>query len=164
MVFVSTGQARFSVNKRIYRRKPFKPIDHDQLRETRILAGLSKKEAAAMLHVTVRTLQNWETGNIRVPYSAFRLLRIFTGYELPGSAWKGWKLFGDALWSPEGKKFTAADLGYLSLTFSMARQWRLDRAQRLVEQQGRRDIQAAEVERRSIKAAPALRLVSGVKS
>ena len=36
-------------------------------------------------------------------------------------------LWGCALWSPEGKKFAAADLGYLSLTFAMASQWRIDR-------------------------------------
>ena len=143
------------MNKRRYQRKPFKPIDHDQLRETRILAGLNQKEAAAMLHVTVRTWQNWESGNIRVPYSAFRLLRICTGYELPGSDWKGWKLSGDALWSPEGKKFTAADLGYLSLTFAMARQWRLESVTR---QEVR---QAHAAQRRAL--SPSLRLVSGEK-
>ena len=57
-----------------------------------------------MLHVTVRTLQNWESGKIRVPYSAFRLLRICTGYELPGSDWKGWKLSGDALMVARGQE------------------------------------------------------------
>ncbi len=32
--------------------------------------------------------------------------------------------------SPEGKNFTAGDLGYLSLTFAMAKQWRLDREEK----------------------------------
>ena len=84
-------------------------------------------EAAEMLRVTYRTLHNWESGRIQVPYAAFKLLRILTGYELPSSAWRGWMFLGEALWSPDGKKFTVADLNYLSLTFAMARQWLLDR-------------------------------------
>ncbi|MCE7914596.1 MAG: hypothetical protein DYH15_07915 [Nitrosomonas sp. PRO4] len=79
-----------------------------------------------MLHVTYRTMHNWESGRVQVPYAAFKLLRILTGFDLPGIAWRGWKLLGDVLVSPEGKNFTAGDLGYLSLTFAMARQWRLD--------------------------------------
>jgi len=60
------------------------------------------------------------------------------------------------LWSPEGKKFTAVDLGYLSLTFAMARQWRLESVKRQDEQQAR-----AAQQRQG--AAPSLRLVLGVK-
>ncbi|MGZ0018401.1 VC1465 family Xer recombination activation factor [Nitrosomonas sp. wSCUT-2] len=112
------------------RRKPFKPVSHEKLRETRILSGLSKEEAAEMLRVTYRTLHNWESGRVQVPYAAFKLLHILTGYELPSDAWRGWKFSGEVLWSPEGKKFTAADLNYLSLTFAMAKQWRLEREEK----------------------------------
>jgi transcriptional regulator with XRE-family HTH domain len=112
------------------RHKPYRPVSHEKLRETRILSGLSKKEAAEMLRVTYRTLHNWESGRIQVPYAAFKLLRILTGYELPSDAWRGWMFLGDALWSPEGKKFTAIDLNYLSLTFAMAKQWRLEREEK----------------------------------
>jgi len=113
-----------------YQRKLYKPIDHRKLRETRILSRLSKKEAAQMMFVTYRTWHNWESGRIQVPYAAYKLLRILTGYELPGEAWRGWRLSGNTLWSPEGKKFMAADLSYLSLTFAIARQWRLDREEK----------------------------------
>ncbi|MBP9871059.1 MAG: hypothetical protein KBC53_06115 [Nitrosomonas sp.] len=113
-----------------YRRKPYKPIDHEKLRETRILSGLSKKEAANMLFVTYRTLHNWESGRVQVPYAAYKLLRILTGYDLPGESWSGWRLSGNTLWSPEGKNFTASDLSYLSLTFAMARQWRIDQQEK----------------------------------
>lgn len=118
------------MKKHKYLRKPFKPINHDVFVETRVLARLTQKEAAAILHVTSRTIHNWETGKVKIPYSAFRLLRINTGYELPGDSWKGWKLSGDSLWSPEGKRYAADDLSYLSLTFAMARQFRLDSAKR----------------------------------
>lgn len=83
-----------------------------------------------MLRVTDRTWRNWESGRIQAPYAAFKLLRILTGYELPSDAWSGWIFSGDALWSPEGKSFTACDLNHLSLTFAIARQWRLDRQEK----------------------------------
>lgn len=125
------------MRKRKYLRKPFRPINHETFLETRILARLTQKEAAEMLHVTTRTIHNWETGKVKIPYSVFRLLRISTGFELPGAAWRGWKLFGDALWSPDGKKYAAADLSYLSLTFAMARQFRLDYAKRHAQRAAR---------------------------
>jgi len=114
------------VKKRKYRRKPFKPISHEKLRETRIVSGFSKKEAANMVFVTERTWHNWESGRIRVPYAVFKLFRVLTGFELPGDAWRDWMLQGDVLISPEGKNFSASDLNYLSLTVAMARQWRID--------------------------------------
>lgn len=83
-----------------------------------------------MLNVTYRTWHGWESGSVQVPYAAFKLFRIFTRFDLPGKAWSGWKLSGDALISPEGKNFTAADLGYLYLVFAMARQWRIERQEK----------------------------------
>jgi len=124
------------VKKRKPRRKPYKPISHEKLREARIISGYSKKEAANMVFVTERTWHNWESGRIRVPYAVFKLFRILTGFELPGDAWRGWMLHCDGLISPEGRNFTASDLNYLSLTVSMARLWRID--QRLKRQSGLR--------------------------
>jgi len=125
------------VRKRKYQRKPFRPVDHESFLKTRILARLTQKQAADMLHVTSRTIHNWETGKVKIPYSVFRLLRISTGFELPGAAWRGWKLLDDALWSPDNKKYAAADLSYLSLTFAMARQFRLDTAKRHAQRAAR---------------------------
>lgn len=50
-----------------------------------------------MLFVTYRTLHNWESGRVQVPYAAYKLLRILTGYDLPGEAWMGWRLSGNTL-------------------------------------------------------------------
>ena len=94
--------------KRKYLRKPFRPVNPEAFLQTRVLARLTQKQAADILHVTSRSIHNWETGKVKIPYSVFRLLRISTGFELPGDSWRGWKLLGDALWSPEGKKFAAA--------------------------------------------------------
>lgn len=76
-----------------------------------------------LLGVTQRTLSNWERGRARVSYSAYELLRILGGYALPGKAWAGWSIRGDALYSPEGLAFRAHEAAYWSLTCSMARDW-----------------------------------------
>ena len=90
------------------------------------MAAMDRKGVAELLRVTVRTVRNWECGATRVPYSAFKLLRILTGYALPGEAWRGWSMRGDTLWSPECKAFEAWGMGYLSLIFGMARQFMLE--------------------------------------
>lgn len=88
-----------------------------------MLAALTRAQAAQLLRVTVRTLRNWEQGKARVPYSAYALLCIHGGYALPGEAWAGWRIRGDALYSPEGLAFRASDAAWWSLTCAMAREW-----------------------------------------
>jgi DNA-binding transcriptional regulator YiaG len=124
MVDLSAGQAAVSMKRRRYKPKPFKPISHDKFKHTRYLARLTKEEVACLLHVTPRTVALWEAGKSRIPYAAFKLLRISVGFELPGDAWKGWSIRGDTLWSPEERPFTAGYLGYQWLTFAMADSWR----------------------------------------
>lgn len=125
--------------KRRYKRKPYKPVSYERFRETRLIAGMSRKEAAKLLFVTLRTVQLWEAGKVKIPYAAFRLLRIHTGYDLPGDAWKGFSLFGDTLKiTPDGKNVAAGDLRYLSLTFAMARQWHKEYAAKQSAERARR--------------------------
>lgn len=80
-----------------------------------------------LLGVSERTVRNWETGKVSVPYSAYRLMRVSVAYELPGDDWRGWSIRGDTLWSPAGQAFEVWGMGYLALVFSMARQWLRDR-------------------------------------
>jgi len=84
---------------------------------------MSRETCASALGVEVRTLRNWETGKTRIPYAAFKLLRLLTGGELPGSAWAGFFVRGNVLYSPEQKAFTAGELAYLANVFAMARFW-----------------------------------------
>lgn len=95
----------------------------ERFREARLSVNVDRVECAALLRVSARTVRNWERGVTRPPYSTFKLLRILRGFELPGDAWRGWYLKGDTLWSPEGKPFRPFDLGWWSLTVSMARAW-----------------------------------------
>ena len=99
-------------------------VDGDGFKEGRLIAGYDRRTAAALLGVTARTVANWENRRVRVPYSAFKLMRILSGYALPGDAWAGWCVRGDTLWSPEQRAFRPYELAWWGLTVSMARAWR----------------------------------------
>lgn len=87
-------------------------------------SDLTRKQAAHLLDVTVRTIQNWETGGARIPWIAYRMLRILCGYALPGKAWEGWTLHGDRLYAPNGRWYEANTLEQIEHVFGMARLWR----------------------------------------
>ncbi len=77
--------------------------------------GLDRPAAAKLLHVSERTLHNWETGVHDIPYTAYKLLRPLSYSELPGPAWHGWHIAVGRLWSPEGHSFTPQDSTWWSL-------------------------------------------------
>ncbi|HET7831416.1 MAG TPA: VC1465 family Xer recombination activation factor [Gallionella sp.] len=105
-------------------RKPRRWIDPQDFRDLRRMAMLTRKQAAAALDVTPRTVQNWETGGARIPWMAYRMLRILCGYGLPGQYWDGWTISGDTLYSPNGYRFTSGELQHLTFVFAEARLWR----------------------------------------
>lgn len=98
-------------------------IDPQDFRDLRRLLLLTRKQAAAVLDVTPRTVQNWETGGARIPWMAYRLLRLQRGCALPGKDWEGWAVRGDTLTAPNGRHFTAGELQHIEQVFSMARLW-----------------------------------------
>ncbi len=98
-------------------------IDPQDFRDLRRQAGLKRIEAAKALDVTVRTIQNWETGGARIPWMAYRMLRILRGFALPSVHWDGWTISGDTLCAPNGRRFTAGDLQHIEQVFGMARLW-----------------------------------------
>ena len=65
-------------------------------------AGMSRAQAAQFFQVSERTLHNWESGKHDIPYTAYRLIRLYRGYELPGKAWEGWRFTDCKLYTPEG--------------------------------------------------------------
>jgi len=105
-------------------------IDPQDFRNMRRRADLNRKLAADLLDVTVRTIQNWETGGARIPWLAYRMLRILTGYAMPGKAWEGWTIHGDRLYAPNGRWYEANSLEQIEQVFGMARLWRQDYASR----------------------------------
>ncbi len=100
----------------------------------RQIAQLTVREAATWLGVAIRTVEHWEAvGTRRVPYAAFRLMRIRCGYELPDPQWDGWQVRGGKLWSPAEQSFDPGGLAYLSLYFRMAEAWKQDYDKRAFE-------------------------------
>ncbi|GAE55322.1 hypothetical protein XPR_1957 [Xanthomonas arboricola pv. pruni MAFF 301420] len=114
--------------RRLDRAKRFQD-DRYRLRLTHLTLG-------KLLDVSVRTVQNWESGKTRIPHSAFKLVRLLaSGKHLDGPAWKGFHVRGDVLVSPEGHAFPAADLGWWSLAIRQAEAYRtLSRKQRQAKQ------------------------------
>jgi hypothetical protein len=66
--------------------------------------GLTPESTGKMSHVNPRTVRYWISGKTLIPYSAYRLLRILTGSELPATCREGVSLAHDRLlrW-PGGK-------------------------------------------------------------
>jgi hypothetical protein len=77
--------------------------------------GLSRADCAKFLHVTERTLHNWESGRHDIPFAAYKLLRLSCGIDLPGASWAGWSISGGMLWTPEGFGLDPRDAAWWSL-------------------------------------------------
>ena len=83
--------------------------------------GMDLPACAKFLHVTQRTLHNWESGKHDIPYAAYKLLRLLNRMELPGLAWQGWCFYGNKLISPEGRSFEGKDSNWWCLLVLRAR-------------------------------------------
>jgi hypothetical protein len=86
--------------------------------------GFSAYEAAQLLHVTTRSVHNWVSGSVPVPYMAVKLLRLMLRYELPGKAWEGWHLSAGKLYTPEGLELAPHEVSWWSLLVRQARSFR----------------------------------------
>ncbi|WP_435626755.1 VC1465 family Xer recombination activation factor [Candidatus Ferrigenium straubiae] len=100
-------------------------IDPQDFRDLRKQSGLTRREAAVALDVTPRTIQNWENGGARIPWMAYRMLRILRGYALPRKEWEGWTVRGGFLVAPNGRFFDVSYLENLEMVYEQARLWRL---------------------------------------
>ncbi len=108
-------------------------IDPNDFYLMRRRAFLTTLEASKLLDVTHKTLQNWEKGRVRIPYTAYRVLKIKVGYVFNDEFFKDWFVRGDTLWSPEGRGFKPHELRYIANYFWMARRW-------LAERQATKDV------------------------
>jgi transcriptional regulator with XRE-family HTH domain len=107
------------------RRPKFYHVCRDSFHHERRAAGLTQREAAQYLGVTERTIRNWEKGAVRIPYPAFRLIRMRAGGIVHVPGWEGWKFGPDgSLFSPDGRSFKSWELYHLRLVFSMAEHFR----------------------------------------
>ncbi len=77
--------------------------------------SLSRPATVKLLHITLRTLHNWESGKVRIPYAAFKLIRLFSSYPIFQPIWKDWRIVGSRLITPEGHSLEAGNFHWLSL-------------------------------------------------
>ena len=86
---------------------------------------------ADLLRVSERSIRGWESGATRIPYAAFKLLRLLRGGKVLGSQWRDFYIRGDRLVTPEGHTFHFGELAWHSLLVRQARMFReLVRAQK----------------------------------
>ena len=104
-----------------YGKRPrIRRITPEQFRETREFTGKSREDVAEFLGVSLRTVGHWETGKARVPYAAFRLLRVALRGDMLDPAWQGYRIARGRLVTPEGYAFGPGDLAWLSLLVARA--------------------------------------------
>ena len=84
-------------------------IDPEAFILMRHRAFLTTQQVAKLLDVTHRTLLNWEKGQSRIPYTAFRVLKLKVGYVFDDQHFGDWFVKGNTLWSPEGRGFKPED-------------------------------------------------------
>ncbi len=86
--------------------------------------GFSVADVAKFLQVTPRTVHAWVSGRVRIPFAAYKLLRIQLHYELPGQAWNGWHLSAGRLYTPEGHQLDPHEFTWWNLLVRQARSFR----------------------------------------
>jgi DNA-binding transcriptional regulator YiaG len=123
-------RVRGATRKRAHRVLVSPFIEPDAFRLARGRAVLSREAAAGFLGVTERTIRNWEEGRSKISYAAFKLLRCYSGFELPHPSWEGFTFHKDTLWSPELHAYRADDLAQLRVILAKARYWSEEYARR----------------------------------
>lgn len=98
----------------------------DGFRELRLSCLMSQRATAAYLGVSLRTIQHWDAGRHKVPWSTVRLLRLCRQGDLGAvdDHWKGFRIVRDALVTPDGRCFTVDALRLWWSTAGQARLWR----------------------------------------
>ena len=82
--------------------------------------GLKPAQAAKMLHVSLRTVHNWNKGTHQIPVMAYKLLRMMRYLELPGQSWQGWHFSRGMLITPEGRAISGKDGAWWSMLVRQA--------------------------------------------
>lgn len=78
-------------------------ISGQELRDLRLVGLLTPIDAAALCGVHPKTWHRYETGQTRIPWAIYQLLKIQVMGSLPaaaGPAWDGWRWINGRLWDP----------------------------------------------------------------
>ena len=102
--------------------------DPERFYVERVTAGLTQEQACQYLGVTRRTLYNWEKGRSRIPYPAFKLIRMRAGAIVHAPGWDGWRFTRDGgLLTPDGRSFQSWEILNLQLVVSLSRRYLTER-------------------------------------
>lgn len=86
---------------------------------------MTVEDCRLLLRVSERTIRGWESGATRIPYAAYKLLRVLKGGRyLAHPYWHDFIVQGPTLITPEGRTLEAGDLSWWSLLVLQAQQWR----------------------------------------
>lgn len=66
-------------------------------------------------------MRNWESGAVRIPYAAYKLMRVLKGGKILGPEWRDFYVWRGVLHTPEGHRFEAGELSWWSLLVRRAR-------------------------------------------
>lgn len=97
------------------------PIPAWRFREARMGFGLGVIECADLLRVSERTVRGWESGGTRIPYAAYKLMRLLKSGKVLGPEWRDFFVYRNVLITPEGHQFEAGDLAWWSLLVRRAK-------------------------------------------
>lgn len=98
------------------------------------MLNMTRKECAAYLRVTIRTVQGWEIGRDAVPFMAFELLRLVSEsvhFRLSNKDWQGWFISHDGrLVSPDrgNLSFSPGELSFIRETHQVKSMYQADNA------------------------------------
>lgn len=102
----------------------FRWADPERFHVERMTAGMTQKQAAEYIGVSVRSIRNWETGVNRIPYPAFKLVRMRAKAIVHVEGWEGWRFARDgSLVTPDGRSFQPWELQNLQLVVGLARRY-----------------------------------------
>lgn len=105
--------------------RSYDPVTPERFKDARKRLRWSLDQAADYLWVTSRTIRNWESGQARIPYAAYRLLRLRSGHAVMAQGWDGWEFSTQgALISPAGRLFHVHELEQIERVFAQAQLWR----------------------------------------
>ena len=96
-------------------------VDPERFGTLRRVCGLTQARCADLLKVSVRTVKNWEHGTCKIPWAAFKVLRLISRDDIEQPGWNGWYFRRGLLWSPDDRPFDPVKLYPLHWTFAEIR-------------------------------------------
>ncbi len=99
-------------------------IAAENFKHLRNMLGMSRKQCSAYLRTSPVNIANWEQGRVKIPFSAFELMRMIlesVRFKISHASWDGWFISDNGkLMSPDYGRagYTPEQLNLYTLKFS----------------------------------------------